>query len=190
MKLSSLTIATLATTLLSAFLVQAKNQTPALRRGLKGANNNGADNYFALVSAAQQEQEQEQDAGCIFSALLGNAVATVRDNLFCIKFSYAGLSSGGLDLFSHIHGPAAAGETGPIMFFMDTSSDKTQCFELTKQQMKEDLDDGLWYFDIHSEMCPNGAIRGQILPLLSNVDHIVKQLRQVPAEAVTEARTI
>jgi hypothetical protein len=112
----------------------------------------------------------------------------VRDNLFCIKFSYTGWSSGSPDLFSHIHGPAAAGRTGPIIFFMDTNTDKKQCFELTKDQMKEDLYDELWYFDIHSKVCANGAIRGQILPLLSNVDHIAKQLRQPPAEAVTEAR--
>ena len=178
MKLS-LTIVTLATLLLSAF-VQAQKKTPGLRRGLK-AGNNGADNYFALVSAAQE------DTGCISSAL-GDVIATVRDNLFCIKFpSYVGLS--GPELVSHVHGPAAVGETGPVIFTMDTSADKTQCFELTKDQII-DLDDELWYITIHSsEMYHNGAIRGQILPLLSNVDLISKQLRQT-AEAVTEARII
>jgi hypothetical protein len=165
-----LNIATLATLLVSAF-AQAKEKTPTLRRAHKGGTN-VADNYFALISV------NREDAECVSSAPLGNIVAIVRDDLFCIKFSYAGLNSGGPDLFSHIHGPAAAGETGPIIFFMDTSSEKTQCFEMTKNQIK-DLDDELWYFDVHSEMCPDGAIRGQILPLvLRNVDHIVKQLRQ------------
>jgi hypothetical protein len=60
---------------------------------------------------------------------------------------------------------------------MDTSTVKTQCFELTKDR-KKDLDDELWYFDIHCEKCPNDAIRGQILPLTSNVGTLVKQLRQ------------
>ena len=111
----------------------------------------------------------------------------MRDDIFCVKFSYAGLSSGGPDIISHIHGPAADGETGPVIFTMDTSTEKMQCFELTKNQMK-DLDDELWYITIHSsEMWPNGLIRGQILPLLSNVDHIVKHLRQ-RSEAVAEAR--
>ena len=172
----SFTIATLALTLLSAF-VQAKKKTPALRRGLK-AENNKADNYFALVSAAQE------DARSISSAR-GDVIATVRDDLFCIKFSYNGLS--GPEIFSHIHGPAAAGETGPVIFSMDTSTQKTQCFEVTKDQMK-DLDDELWYITIHSSgMYHYGAIRGQILPLLSNVDEVVKQLRQT-AKAVPEAR--
>jgi hypothetical protein len=179
MKLS-LNIATLATLLLLAAFAQAKEKTPALRRGLKDRNN-GADNYFALVTSVAQE-----DTGCM-SSTLGSVVATVRDAIFCVKFSYAGMSSGGpADIFSHIHGPAADGETGPVIFTMDTSTDKMQCFELTKYQMK-DLDDELWYFDVHSEMCPNDESRGQILPLLSNVDHIVKQLRQTD-EAVTEAR--
>jgi hypothetical protein len=175
MKLS-LNIAILATLLVSAFAQQAKKKTPTLRRGLKGGNS-GANTYFALVSVTQE------DTGSIFSAPHGNVVATVRDDLFCIKFSYVGLSSGSPDLFSHIHGPAATGETGPIIFFMNTSSEKTQCFEMTKNQMK-DLDDELWSFDVHSEMYPDGAIRGQILPLLRNVDHIVKQLRQTAAAVI------
>jgi hypothetical protein len=78
------------------------------------------------------------------SSTLGRVVATVRDDIFSVKLSYAALTSGGPDLSSHIHRPATDGETGPIMFFMDTITDKTQCFELTKQQMKEDLDDELW----------------------------------------------
>jgi hypothetical protein len=171
MKLS-LVVATLATHLLSA-VVHAKEETTSLRRG--------ADNYFALINSADQEVP-----ACMSSALgSGNVVATVRDNLFCLKLSYDGLSD--MELFSHVHGPAALGETGPIIFTMDINTDKTQCFELTKDQ-KKDLDDELWYFGINSEKCPNGAIRGQILPLVSNVGNIVKQLRQrTPAEAVTEA---
>jgi hypothetical protein len=173
MKLS-LTIATIATLLLSA-IVQAKKKTTSRSRGLKGIANE-ADNYFALIDAAQEAP------GCMSSAL-SNVVATVRDDIFCIKLSYNGLS--GPELFSHVHGPAAVGETGPVIFAINTSTEKMQCFELTKDQMK-DLDDELWYFNMHSEMCPNNAIRGQLLPLLSNVPYIVKQLRQ-RAEAVTEA---
>jgi hypothetical protein len=87
--------------------------------------------------------------------------------------------SSGPELFSHVHGPAALGETGPICFTMDTSIDKTECFEMTKDH-KKDLDDELWYVDrIHCEKCPNDAIRGQILPLTSNVGTIVKKLRQI-----------
>jgi hypothetical protein len=151
MKLS-LTIATLATLLLSAS-VQAKKMKSS-RRG--GSNKGGPDTYFALMSAAQEVP------GCMSSAL-GNAIATVQDDEFCIRLSYDGLS--GPELSSHVHGPAAIGETGLVIFTLDTSTQKTQCFGgLTSKEMK-DLDDDLWYFNVHSEACPGGEIRGQILTL-------------------------
>jgi hypothetical protein len=174
MKLS-LTFAPIATLLLLSAFVQAKQKTTALHRGLKGGNNIG-DNYFALISVAREA------TGCMPSAL-GSVIATVREDTFCIKLSYDGLS--GQEHFSHVHGPAAVGDTGPVIFTINTSTAKMQCFELTKDQKKA-LDDELWYINIHSEMCPNGTIRGQFLPLLSNVRYIVTQLRQT-AEAVTEA---
>jgi hypothetical protein len=183
MKLS-LTIATLSTLLLSA-VVEAKKETTSLHRGLKGGSN-GSDNYFALIGAAAQDEEIP---GCMASAL-GHAIAMVRDDRFCIKLSYDSLRS--QDLFSHaVHGPAALGETGPVILAIDnTSTEKTQCFELTAGQMK-DLEDELWYFNIQSDKCPNDAIRGQILPLARNVGTIVKQLRQKPlAEAVIEQARI
>jgi hypothetical protein len=180
MKLS-LSIATLAALLLSAF-VHASKETTSLRRGLKSGNKNGANDYFALISNTDQEVP-----ACMSSTLSsGSIVATVRDNLFCIRLFYDGLS--GPELVSHVHGPAAVGETGPAIFTIDTTTEKAQCFELTKDQ-KKDLDDELWYFNIHSEKCPNGATRGQILPLIRNVGTIVKQLRQKqPAEAASVAQ--
>jgi hypothetical protein len=183
MKLS-LTIAIPCSLLLLSAFAQAdeKKTAPALRRGINNASNNGADNYFALISSAYQEVP-----ACMSSALgTSNVVAMVRDNHFCIKLSYDGLNNP--ELVSQVHGPAAVGETGPAIFSIDTSiTEKAQCFELTKDHQKKDLDDELWYFNIHSERCPNDAIRGQILPLVSNVGTIVQQLiqHQPPAEAVT-----
>jgi hypothetical protein len=155
MKLSQ-TIATLAALLLSAF-VHASKETTSLRRGLRSGNRKGVDNYFALISNADQEVP-----ACMSSAVSsGNVVATVRDHLFCIKLSYDGFS--GPDLVSHVHGPAGVDKVGTIIFTIDTITGRTQCSELTKDQ-KKDLDDELWYVNIYSETCPNGAIRGQILP--------------------------
>ncbi len=108
-----MTIATLATFLLSAS-VQAKNMKSS-RRGGKGG---GPDyTYFALISAAQEVP------GCMSSAL-GNAIVTVQDDEFCIKLSYDGLS--GPELYSHVHRPAAVGETGPGIFTLNTITQKTQ----------------------------------------------------------------
>ena len=114
------------------------------------------ETYFSVISAAQGVP------GCTSSAL-GNAIATVQDGNLCVKLSYDGLS--GPELFSHVHGPAAIGETGPVIFTLDAPTQKMQCFDLTSEEDYDDLDDGLWYFNIHSEKCPSGEIRGQILPL-------------------------
>jgi hypothetical protein len=42
-----------------------------------------------------------------------------------------------------------------------------------------DLDDELWCFTIHSDMCPCGEIRGQILPAPANPTG--------PSSAITQA---
>jgi hypothetical protein len=174
MKLSP-TIA-IHSSLLLAAVVHAEKETTSLRRGLK-SENNGADNYFALTSSADHDLP-----ACLSSALgSSNVVATVRDNLFCIKLSYDGLSDRE-QLISQVHGPAAVGETGPVIFTIHTSTEKTQCFDLTKDQ-KKDLDDELWYFNIHSKMCPNDALGAQLLPLARNAGTVVKQLRQKQASA-------
>jgi hypothetical protein len=180
MKLS-LIVATLSSLLLSA-VVHAERDISSLRGGLKSGHKNGADNYFALIGTVADEEISR----CMASAL-GKVIAMVRDDRFCIRLSSDDLSSPGL--FSHaVHGPAAVGETGPVIFTIDTSTDKTQCFDLTKDQMR-DLDDELWYFNIHSEKLPSSDVRGQMLPLASNVAAIVQRLRQKqPAEAVTEAQ--
>jgi hypothetical protein len=156
-----------------------KKMTSSKKNG--GMMGSKTKTYFSVISAAQEVPGRTSSA-------LGNAIATVQDDNFCIKLSYDGLS--GPELFSHdVHGPAAIGEIslscsrpatiggiGPFTMALTTqktqwfdltmalTTQKTQCFELTKDQMK-DLDDELWYFNIHNEMCPGGEIRGQILPL-------------------------
>jgi hypothetical protein len=181
-------IATLATLLFSVVVHAKDGTTPALR------GNKRDDNYFALITSAGTQAEREIP-GCVPSALsAGNVVAMVRDDRFCIKLSYDQVSTSRPELFSHtLHGPAATGETGPVIFTMDATSTQMQCFELTADQ-KRDLDDELWYIHIHSQLCLKDDIRGQILPLISNVGTIVQQLRQnsPPAEtaSVTEQARI
>jgi hypothetical protein len=169
MKLS-LIVTTLSSLLLSA-VVHAERYISSLRGGLKGGN------YFALIGTVPDEEISR----CMASAL-GKVVAMVRNDRFCIKLSSSD-DLGNQELFSHaVHGPAAVGESGPVIFTINTSTDKTQCFDLTKDQMR-DLDDELWYFNIHSEKRPHSAVRGQILPLASNVGTIVQHLRKIPAAA-------
>jgi hypothetical protein len=177
MKLT-LTLAILSTLLLSSGVQAAENTgVRGLNVGNMGGGNGGdgggggmkkgaamgmngggmgskAKTYFSVINAAQE-------VPLCSSSALGNAVATVEDGRFCIALSYNGLS--GTELFSHVHGPAAIGEAGPVIIPLNTGTQKTQCFDITDEGV-DDLDDKLWYFNIHSEMCPSGEIRGQILP--------------------------
>jgi hypothetical protein len=172
MKLA-LTLTALSTLLLSSYVQAAENTgvrglkygniggggnkgggTKRKGGGMKGGRGSKAKTYFAVINAAQE-------VPLCSSSALGNAVASVKDSKFCIALSYDGLS--GLELFSHVHGPASIGEAGPVIFTLDLSTQKTQCFDITDEET-EKLDDKLWYFNIHSERCPSGEIRGQILP--------------------------
>lgn len=124
-------------------------------KGGKGGKKGKKDktyNFFSVLNAAQEPQGCESYAS-------GNAIATFDGYELCIMLSYHDLS--GLELFSHIHGPALVGEENGVIFTLSMSPIKNDCFTLDKTQA-EYLKDGLLYFNIHSETCPTGEIRGQI----------------------------
>jgi hypothetical protein len=115
----------------------------------------GSKTYFALLSGAQENPDP-----CM-SAALGNALVTLDGFELCIKLSYSGLS--GPEIYSHIHGPAPIGmNAGPAIFVLGTDTVKAECFTLDDDQVGY-VEDGLLYFNVHSEMCPSGEIRGQII---------------------------
>ena len=95
-------------------------------------------------------------------------VALSRDHAtITVNLSWAGLTSNAIS--AHIHGPAAAGVNGPIIFPMAgvpssmTGSIATQSFAITPTQVAQ-LRAGLFYFNVHSTNFAGGEIRGQILP--------------------------
>jgi hypothetical protein len=143
--------------------VVAEEKKTRRNRTLKGMKSKGGDMeeeddldvYFSLISAAQNV------APCMSQAS-GNAFATLNgtSSELCIKLSYSGLS--GTELYSHIHGPAKIGATGGLLFVLSLDTIKTDCFILDSEKI-EYLEAGYLYFNIHSEMCPSGEIRGQIL---------------------------
>ena len=68
---------------------------------------------------------------------------------------------------AHIHGPAAPGATAPVLFSFGTVSGTsgnigTQTFALTPTQLQQ-LQQGLFYFNIHTSTVPGGEIRAQIV---------------------------
>ena len=92
---------------------------------------------------------------------MGSAVATYSDFELCTRLSYSGLSQE-VENVSHIHGPGAIGVDGPVIFEMTNGLIKRDCFFLDEEQ-EELLFDNELYFNIHSNLCPPGEIRGQIL---------------------------
>lgn len=110
--------------------------------------------YFSLLNPAQETP------ACPTSTALGNAILTYMDMKLCIRLSYTGLSD--VELFSHIHGPAMIDATAGVLFTLGMDTNKVECFTLTTEQ-EGFLMAGMLYFNIHSEECPGGEIRGQII---------------------------
>jgi hypothetical protein len=65
---------------------------------------------------------------------------------------------------AHFHGPAAEGENaGPVVPIEgDLASPIEGSATLTEEQATQ-LQDGMWYFNIHTEQYPDGEIRGQVM---------------------------
>ncbi|MBK9029916.1 MAG: CHRD domain-containing protein [Myxococcales bacterium] len=67
----------------------------------------------------------------------------------------------GAETEAHIHGPAARGAIGPVLFTLPAGSPKDGSLTLTQVQQDQILA-GQWYLDIHSSTYPDGELRGQI----------------------------
>ena len=69
------------------------------------------------------------------------------------------------DVVAHIHGPAAPGAIGPVIFTLQNNLGlfnwKAVLGTLDDQQLR-DLNCGLWYVDIHTLQYPQGEVRGWI----------------------------
>jgi hypothetical protein len=76
--------------------------------------------------------------------------------------SWSGLT--GPATAGHFHGPAAAGAGGPpTVFLTGTTSPDIGAASITAAQVA-DIQAGLWYVNIHTNVFPGGEIRGQVVP--------------------------
>lgn len=82
------------------------------------------------------------------------------DNTLEYTVTYAGLT--GPAGAAHIHGPAEAGESaGVVIPFADPASPISGTATLTDEQVEE-LMNGMYYVNVHTEAYGAGEIRGQI----------------------------
>jgi len=77
------------------------------------------------------------------------------------KGHYQGLQ--GQETQAHFHGPAKAGENaGPVLPAQAAGGKFEGSATLDAQQIKQ-LEDGKWYFNVHSSKHPEGELRGQLM---------------------------
>jgi CHRD domain/FG-GAP-like repeat len=128
--------------------------------GLSGTAS--AATYFTGNLSAAQEVPTNASTGTGFGRVtLNDAETQITASVY-----YSGLTSPGTTV-GHIHGPAAVGVNGPVMFNLAPTAGQTSgsvvnaTFAVTASQVA-DLKAGLLYFNIHTTTNPGGEIRGQI----------------------------
>nr|MCU0240036.1 CHRD domain-containing protein [Pyrinomonadaceae bacterium] len=121
-----------------------------------------ADVYFTgNLNAAQEVPPNASTATGFGRVTLNNAETQITVSVY-----YSGLTSPGVSV-GHIHGPAAVGSNGPVIFNLNPTAGVTSgsvvnaTFAVTPTQVA-DLKAGLWYFNIHTTTNSGGEIRGQI----------------------------
>jgi len=119
--------------------------------------------FVANLDAAQEVPTNGSTATGFGRVTLNDA-----ENLITVSVYYSGLTSPGTTV-GHIHGPAASGVNGGVLFNLAPTAAQTsgnvvnRTFVPTAAQVT-DLKAGLHYFNIHTTTNGGGEIRGQILP--------------------------
>jgi len=93
-------------------------------------------------------------------AVAGTGTASIVKNgaTYTYTITYSGMT--GALTGAHIHGPAAVGVPGPILFPLPNGQVNDFQIALSPGQAT-DLKNGLWYANVHSNNFINGEIRGQ-----------------------------
>jgi hypothetical protein len=76
------------------------------------------------------------------------------------KGYYVGLQ--GSEIKAHFHGPAKAGEKAAPILPVEAVEETFQGSATLDAQQVKQLEDGQWYFNIHSSKHPEGELRGQL----------------------------
>lgn len=80
------------------------------------------------------------------------------------KISWKGYFVGleGQELKAHFHGPAKAGEKAAPVLPVEALEETFQGSATLDAKQVKQLEDGQWYFNIHSAKHPEGELRGQL----------------------------
>ncbi|HSB29750.1 MAG TPA: PQQ-dependent sugar dehydrogenase [Pyrinomonadaceae bacterium] len=119
--------------------------------------------FTATLDGTQETPANPSTAIGTAALLLSPDETTAR-----VSLNFSGLGSA--QTAAHIHGPAAVGVPGSILFPL--LNGQVSDFEIALVPgQAADLKNGLWYINVHSTNFPNGEIRGQFqsLPATSSV---------------------
>ncbi len=112
--------------------------------------------FTATLTAAQETPPNNSTATGTATLLLSPDEQTAR-----VSLNFSGLSSA--QTGAHIHGPAAAGASAPILFPLANGQLTDVIIALTPTDL-QDLKNSLLYVNVHTSNFPNGEIRGQFGP--------------------------
>jgi glucose/arabinose dehydrogenase len=115
--------------------------------------------FAASLDGAQETPPTNSTASGMATILLSPDEQTAR-----VSLNFSGLSS--TETAAHIHGPAAAGAPGQILFPLP-NSDFTDFLITLSGGDVQNLKNGLLYINVHSSNFLNGEIRGQFVSSVS-----------------------
>ena len=116
-----------------------------------------AQSYIAHLDSAQENNAADH------SLATGTGTFILTDHSLAFHIAYSGLM--GTPTAAHIH-KAAFGVNGPVILpFASPNSPIDGTFTLTDAQIS-DLNNSLFYANVHSTVFPGGEIRGQIEPVM------------------------
>lgn len=98
------------------------------------------------------------------SAATGTLEATydTETMMFTWTVTYDGLT--GDATAAHFHGPAAADATaGPVVPIEGALASPIEGSATLTEEQATQLQDGMWYFNVHTAEYPDGEIRGQVM---------------------------
>jgi hypothetical protein len=133
-------------------------------------------NLTASLDAAQEttctlnSAARGQTPTLTFDDASGTLTYSITFGTNAPNFDNGQLNGGAAPTLAHFHGPAFPGQTAGIVTngtIADLTSPMEGSFVAAAGQPRVDLMNGLWYINIHSNACPSGEIRGQVLTLSS-----------------------
>lgn len=127
--------------------------------------------FTAVLTGGQEVPSNNSNA-------FGVAFMTFDETTNMLNFSltYTDEKLTSLEVAAHFHAPAIPGVNAPVVFGLvnpgpfQVGSPKFGSVGPFTPEQKEDLEDGLFYINVHTTNFPGGEIRGQVLPEGGDLD--------------------